>query len=378
MRNPARRLLPFLIIPVAAAIVLWRTSAAEKPVAHGRSGPKKIPVVVEKAVATDVPVWTTGLGTVQAFNTVTVRPRVSGALDKVEFTEGQPVKAGDVLAQIDARPYRWALEQARAKLAQDSAILANAKLELDRTRGLVETQAESRQLLDQKESTVAQAAAAVQADEAALEAAKLNVEFTTIRAPISGRTGVRQIDAGNLVTANQETGLVVLTQIQPVSVVFTIPQQQLATLAPHLNGGGAPLSVEAVNDDGKLLAQGRLELIDNQIDPSTGTLRLKATFPNDPPTLWPGQFVNTRIRIRTLDNVVTVATESVRPGIDGPFVYVVRKDGTVEARRVKPGYSEGGRTVVTDGLAAGELVVREGHNKLEPGAAVVVATNAEP
>lgn len=335
------------------------------------TNPRTTAVEIVAATARDVPIWLSGIGNVQANSTVTVRPRVSGELKSIHFTEGQEVKVGDVLAEIDPRPYGAALAQALAQLAQSEAQNANDRREYERIKALVATNTESRQLLDQREATLAQSAALVQAAQAAVDNARLNLDFTTVRAPIGGHTGVRLLDAGNLVTASQNNGLVVITQTRPITVLFTLPQQYFLDIRGGITAaGGNALPVEALDDSGRILARGKLELIDNQIDTSTGTLRLKAVFANDDQTLWPGQFVNARVLVRTLPQALVVPTESVQPGIDGPFVYVVKADSTVEARNLKLGPSVEGVTVVESGLAAGERVVREGQNKLEPGARV--------
>jgi multidrug efflux system membrane fusion protein len=330
-------------------------------------------VAVNLATATrrDVPVWLTGIGSVQAYNTVTLRPRVSGTLDTVNFTEGQMVREGDVLAQIDPRPYRAVVEQVRAKKEQDEAQLASARLELARVRTLVESAVEGRRLLEQQEATVARLIALVQADEAAIQAAQLDLDFTTVRAPVSGRTGFRLVDAGNVVTANQGAGLVVITQMQPISVIFTLPQTHLRALRARSRPEDA-LTVEAYGDDGAKLAKGRLDLVDNQIDAATGTLRLKASFANDDLALWPGQFVTARVLVETLRDAVVVPARAVQAGLDGPFVYLLRPDNTVEPRSVQTGLTVEGMTVV-EGLAAGDRVVLDGHNKLKPGALVAIA-----
>ena len=339
--------------------------------------PRPIAVATFTTEARDVPIWLSGLGTVQANQTVTLRPQISGQLASVNFTEGQEVKAGDLLAQIDPRPAQATLQQAVAQKAQDEARLVNDRREFERVAALVETRTESRQLLDLRAATLAQSTALVQAAQAAIDTAQLQLDFTAVRAPIDGRTGVRLIDAGNLVTANQPDGLVVLTQTRPVAVIFALPQQALTALRrTPAQAGEGPLTVEVLSDQGQPLARGQLNLIDNQIDPATGTLRLKATFANDDQALWPGQFVNTRVLVNTLTRALVVPTEAVQPGLDGPFVYVVKADATVEPRTLQLGPTVNGFTVITAGLAAGEQVVREGQNKLQPGARVEVAQPA--
>jgi multidrug efflux system membrane fusion protein len=317
-----RWFLILVVLVAAGAAAVWRVRASGSGTgtAARPSGPQAAVVLVALAESRDVPVWLSGIGTVQAYNTVTVRPRVGGSLDQVNFTEGATVKEGDVLAQIDPRPYRSVLSQAQAKKAQDEAQLTNAKLELTRVESLVKNNAVSRQVLDQSQASVAQLTAVVQSDQAALEAAQLDLDFTTVRAPIAGRTGVRLVDAGNVVTANQGAGIVVVTQLKPISLVFALPQKDLPFLRRHMQPGAGPLTAQALNDDGSVLDEGRLELIDNQIDINTGTLKLKATFANEKLALWPGQFASARVLVETHKNAVVVPSESIQPGLDGPFI----------------------------------------------------------
>lgn len=367
-----------LLITAACSSLFLLTGCGPKKATA--TAPRATSVEIASATARDVPIWLSGIGNVQANNTVTVRPRVSGELKSIHFTEGQEVKVGDILAEIDPRPYTAALAQALAQLAQSEAQNASDRREFERIKALVATNTESRQLLDQREATLAQSAALVQAAQAAVDNAKLNLDFTTVRAPIGGHTGVRLLDAGNLVTASQNNGLVVITQTRPISALFTLPQQYFLDIRRGITAAGAAnaLPVEALDDSGRVLARGKLELIDNQIDTSTGTLRLKAVFPNDDQTLWPGQFVNARVLVQTLPQALTVPTVAVQPGLDGPFVYVVKADSTVEARTVKLGPSVEAVTVIESGLAAGERVVSEGQNKLQPGARIELAKAASP
>lgn len=366
-----RWIFALLLLAGIGAALYWRYKPAAKPaaVASG-AGSRGVAVVTAQVTVRDMPIWLSGLGTVQASNTVTVRPRVSGSLDKVNFTEGQTVQAGDILAQIDPRPYRSALEQSKARQAQNAAQLANARRDLERIRELVASDAESRRILEQQEASVAQLAAVAQADQAAVDAAQLDLDFTTVRAPIAGRTGVRLVDAGNLVTASQGAGLVVITQLQPVSVVFAIAQQHLPALRRRLQTDPSPPAVRAVSESNEALATGQLELIDNQIDTSTGTVRLKATFPNTDLSLWPGQFVTGLVLVETRQQALVVPAEVVQAGLDSPFAYVVKADATVEARPLKPGPTVDAFTVIESGLQAGERVVRDGQSKLQPGARI--------
>ncbi|MCW1916950.1 efflux RND transporter periplasmic adaptor subunit [Luteolibacter sp. GHJ8] len=361
-----------MLVLSVTCLLVWKARANSLAASanKGPKGPQTVPVVLTEVAKQDVPVWLEGLGTVQASNTVTVRPRVGGTLESVDFTEGAMVKEGDVLARIDARPYESVLAQARAKKAQDEAQLASAAATLARSQALVKENAVSRQVLDQSEAAAGQLEALVQADQAAIDAAQLDLDFTTVRAPISGRTGVRMVDKGNVVTAGQAEGLVVLTQLQPISVIFTLPQRHLDALRPHMKPGAAALRVQAEDDSGKLLDEGSLELVDNQIDNSTGTLRLKATFPNKDYTLWPGQYVSAKVLVETKSDAVVVPTEVVQPGLNGPFAYLLKPDETVEVRQVKPGMELEGMTVIEEGLSPGDRVVRDGQSKLKPGAKV--------
>jgi multidrug efflux system membrane fusion protein len=259
------------------------------------------------------------------------------------------------------------LAQAKAKKLQDEAQLSNAAAVLARSQSLVKENAVSHQLVDQAAAQAGQLEALVKADQAAIDAAQLDLDFTVVRAPISGRTGVRKVDAGNVVTANQPEGLVVVAQLQPISLIFTLPQRNLSALRPHMKPGATPLKAQAVDDDGSVLDDGTLELVDNLIDDTTGTLRLKATFPNQSFSLWPGQYLSGRVLVETKKDSLVLPTEAVLPGLKGDFVYVLKGDGTVEARQVTTGMALEGMTVIEKGLQAGDRVVREGQNKLKPG-----------
>ena len=364
----------FVILALGA--LAWyipkQRGAAQEAARQEAAARKKrpVPVILAKAVKRDVPIWLENTGTVQAYNSVTVRPRVSGTLDSVNFTEGQLVAKDDILAQIDPRPYRAILVQAQARKAQDEAQLAHERRELERISALVKLDAESQRLLDQQQASVIQLSALVQADQAAIDAAQLDLEFTTLRAPIAGRTGFRQLDAGNTVTANQSTGLVVITQLQPIHVVFSMPQKHLAVLRPLTSLGGKPLPAQAVMDEtGGIAGAGELSLLDNSVDVSTDNVRLKATFPNEDASLWPGQYVLARVLVSILKDAILVPAEAVKPGVDGPIVYVVRQDNTVEMRSVVvgPEVRQDNLVVIEKGITVGETLVREGQNKLKTG-----------
>lgn len=355
-----------LLAGAGAAIYLRGKSGtvAEKGPAKENPG---VPVILAVAERRDMPIWLTGIGTAQASQMVTVRPRVGGALEEVNFSEGAFVKAGDVLAQIDPRPYESVLAQAEARKAQNEAQLSNAQVDAKRLETLRTQNAVSQQQLDEANATVAQLDALVKGDEAAAAAARLDLDFTTVRAPISGRTGIRLVDAGNIVTANQGDGLVVLTDVDLITVTFTIPQQHLPSITRNIGAGNPPLIVQAHSQDDDLLGEGELMLVDNLIDTSTGTLRLKAVFKNDKRTLWPGQFVKVKLLVETRKGVVVVPSVAVNPGLEGQYCYVVKDDFTVEARTVKTGPSEEEQVVIEDGLEGNEKVVLAGQNKLTPG-----------
>ncbi len=358
-----------LILGIVAAAVAWRVREVDaKP--ETAPAPATVSVVATKVVTRDVPIWLSGIGTVQGYNTVVVRPRVGGILEQIEFTEGSMVSKGDVLARIDPRPYEAALALATARKAQNEALLVSAKQDRTRMEVLVKSRSVSEQSLEQASALVAQLEAAIEADSASISSARLDLEYATVRAPISGRTGIRHLDAGNLVIANQPEGLVHLTQLQPVTVVFTLPQQHFAALRSHMQPGAAALRVEAIGEGDSVLDAGELELVDNQIDLSTGTLRLKARFANEALTLWPGQFVSARVLVDIRTNAKVVPAEAVQPGLDGPFAYLIKEDGTVEARTLTTGPTLDGWTIIEAGLDSGDEVVREGQGKLKPGAPV--------
>ncbi len=368
---------------VAALVVVggglaWRFGfAAPAPEVRQARAPAPIPVVAGTAQTQDVPVYVTGIGAVQAYNTVTVKVRVDGELQKVSFTEGQDVKAGDLLAQIDPRPYAASLAQAQATKAKDMAQLTNAKIDQERYKTLVAKNAASQQTLDTQNAQVAQYEAAVQGDQAAIDNAQVQLGYTTITAPIAGRTGVRQVDQGNIVRTTDTTGLVVITQLKPISVIFAMPQDRLDELVAAMHRG--PVEVLAFKRDGTTqLGTGKVELIDNQIDSNTGTLRVKATFANDDLKLWPGAFVNVQVQVRMLTAAVTVPAQVVQRGADGLFVYVIKPDNTVEKRTITLGPTKAGMSVVASGLTAGEQVVVDGQLKLTPGARISVTGAAPP
>ena len=288
---------------------------------------------------------------------------------KVAFTEGQDVKAGDLLAQVDPRPFQAAYDQAVAKKAQDKANLANAKLDLQRFRDLAMRSFAPKQQVDTQRATVAELKAQIRGDQAAIDSAQIQLGYTTITSPLSGRTGIRLVDQGNIVHASDATGLVVITQLQPISVVFTLPESDLPAVQSALAAG--PVQILAISrDDNRQLAEGTIAVLDNQIAQTTGTIRLKGTFPNKDDALWPGEFLDIRVLARTASNVVTVPSTALQRGPNGYYAYVVKPDNTVETRPIEVGQISAGVAIVDDGVAAGERVVTAGQYRLQPGARV--------
>jgi len=335
-----------------------------------------VPVLAAAARKADVPVYLDGVGTAKALNTVTVRSQVDGKIMEISFTEGQDVPKGYVLAKIDPVTYQAAYDQTVAKKAQDEAQLANARLDLDRYTRLAATNAVNKQQLDTQRALVAQLEAQIKLDQAAIDNARAVLSYTDIVAPIAGRTGIRLVDVGNLVRGAEATGIVILTQLRPISVFFSLPQQNLPDLTKGMAEGELP--IDALTPDGRsALDKGKVKVIDNQVDQTTGTVKLKAEFPNENLQLWPGQFVNVRVLIDTLRQVVVVPTAGVQRGPNGTFVYVV-KDGarSVTVRPVTLTQQDDLRAVVATGLQADEQVVTTGFARLTEGAQVTVS-NAE-
>lgn len=338
--------------------------------------PAAIPVETASVRRQDVPVFLTGLGTVQALNTVTVTARVDGQVQKIAFTEGEDVKAGDLLAQIDPRPFQAALDQAVAKKVQDMAQLANSKLDLQRFLALSQKDFASKQQLDTERAQVDQLQAQVQGDQAAIDNARTQLDYTSIRAPLDGRTGFRLIDQGNNVHAADTAGIVVITQLHPISVVFTLPEENLSAVMKAMAAG--PVSATALASDGKtVLGEGKVTLVDNQIDQTTGTARFKAEFANNDNALWPGEFVNVKVHQGTQRNVLTVPSTALQRGPDGLFTYVVKPDNTVATRPLDVSYDTGQVAVVAKGLESGERVVTAGQYRLQSGILVKATPAAQ-
>ncbi|MBO1540254.1 MdtA/MuxA family multidrug efflux RND transporter periplasmic adaptor subunit [Pseudomonas sp. OA65] len=395
-RNSRRWLFGLFVLLVVAALA-WKfwpsgstetNGAGEKAAAGhvGRSGSMRpgfggatgaIPVRVAPAVTGDFPLYFKALGTVTALNTINVRSRVGGELVKIAFEEGQMVKAGDLLAEIDPRPYQNALLQAEGTLLQNQAQLKNAQVDLERYRGLYAEDSIAKQTLDTAAALVGQYQGTVKTNQAAVNDAKLNLEFTKIRAPITGRVGLRQLDVGNLVSANDTTALAVITQTQPISVVFTLPENNLDTVLARYRSG-AKLPVEAWDrGDVKRQASGVLQSLDNQIDVTTGTLKFKARYENRDQSLFPNQFVNVHLLADTLKGVTLAPTAAIQFGTNGTFVYALEGDKKVTIKKLKIGASDGTNTVVTEGLAAGDRVVLEGTDRLKEGSEVEVVNDSQ-
>ena len=380
------KLLVAVVLLVAVAGVAYyhydgHSSAAPKPSAAtgatkgGRFGPTgPTPVVAAAATQGDIDIIVNGLGTVTPLRTVTVRTRVDGELVRVLFDEGQLVKEGELLAEIDPRAFQVQLAQAEGQLARDRALLENAKLDLERYRTLFKQDSIAKQQVDTQLSLVRQYEGAIAVDRSQVDNAKLQLAYSRISAPISGRIGLRQVDPGNIVRSGDQNGIVVITQLQPVTVLYTVPQDLLPQVMKRLQSGDT-IGVEAWDRDQKAkLADGALASADNQVDPQTGTVKLKAQFANDDNGLFPNQFVNVRMKLDTLRGAVIVPSPAVQRGAQGMFVYVVRPDNTVMPRNVKLGPLDGQRQAIADGLAAGEMVVTDGTDRLRPGAQVEVAS----
>ena len=370
---------------LAAALVVaaWLALRHEPADAQPRA-PKEVAVETAAAAQTDVPIYLQGLGTVQAYYTVTMTARVDGELQKIGFVEGQNVHKGDLLAQIDPRPSQAAVEQAVATKAKDTAQLANAKRDLERYTVLQPQDLASKQTVDTQRALVDQLTAQLQIDQASIDNARAQLGYTRITSPIDGRTGIRLIDPGNIVRAADTTGIVVVTQVQPIAVIFTLPEKDLGAVAAALAAGTvkvttAPRTRDPVGGDpqapaaavgGAELDEGTLSLIDNQIEQATGSVKLKAIFKNPHNRLWPGQYVTVRVLVRTDRAAITVPSAAVQLGPNGPFTYVVKNDSTVEARPLKIGEESDAQTIVTAGLVPNEHVVTSNQYRLQPGAHV--------
>jgi multidrug efflux system membrane fusion protein len=355
--------------------VLQRPAVASR--AQSAPAPQRAPVHIAVVAKKDYPVFINGLGTVQAMNAITVRSRVDGQIQKIAFQEGELVHEGDLLVQIDPAPYKAAYDQAVAKLSQDEANLGIAKPELTRTQTLAKQGWATIELRDQREASVAQLTAQIEADKAAIQSAKVQLDYTTIKAPLSGEAGFRLIDVGNIVQANDPRGVLTITQIEPISVIFTAPENQLQDIQQQLKSG--PLKVQAYSSDGqKLLSEGQLMLVDNQVDTASGTIRLKARFNNKDHRLWPGLSVSTRLLLKTLKGVVTVPDIAVQRGPNGLYAFVLTDGDKAELRPLEVGPIANGFAVIEKGLEPGERIVTSGQYKVQPGGPVEILTDGEP
>jgi len=379
-----RRIVLVLIAVVAIAavgiFVYRRTSqkaaGAQRDQAAQAAG-RAVPVVVATVQRRDVPIYLDGLGNVTAFKTVTVRSQVDGRLDRVLFKEGEPVKAGELLARIDPRPFQNQLQQALGALERDRAQLEAARRNFERYRQLAAKKLIPQQQADDQAAMVGQFEGAVRVDQATIEVAKLNLDYANIKSPIDGVSGVRIVDAGNLVRASDPNGLVVITQLDPITVLFSLPQDELPRVMQELQRG--LLSVEAWNRDGaQKLATGQLALVDNQINAATATMRLKAVFPNPQRLLWPNQFVKARLLLTVQKDAVVVPSTVPQRGPEGTFAYVVQPDQTVQPRNLEVEHTEGDIAIIAKGLAEGEQVVADGQNQLRAGSKVIPRPSGQP
>jgi len=374
MRRTAIAAAATLALTAITALVMPQLIGSFAPSADAQSPPPSgsgVPVTAGTVATTDVPVFLSAIGTVQAFNMVTIKSRVDGQIVNVAFSEGQDVKAGTALIQIDPRPYQALLDQAMATKQKDEAQLASAQSDLVRWAELVPQGVKSRQTYDQQKALVQQYQATIKADEAQIETARLNLSYADIRAPIDGRLGMRLVDAGNMVRATDAAGLVTISQLKPIFVSFTVPQENLHKI--HEKKAGGELTVLAFGSDNKTqLAEGKLSVIDNAIDQPTGTIRIKATFANADERLWPGEFVNVRLVLSVRKGAPTVPAQTVQDGPTGQYAYVIKEDGTVERRPVEVTAVQDGLAVIGKGLAVGDKVVVEGQYRLTNGARVKV------
>jgi membrane fusion protein, multidrug efflux system len=342
---------------------------------HGRPGENNpdqiVPVVVSTATRGDLPVFFNGLGTVTAYNTVTVRSRVDGQIVKINFTEGQMVHEGDSLVEIDPRPYQVQLEQAEGQLAKDQAQLRDAQVDFDRYQQLFKAGVIPKQQVDTQTAQVGQSMGSLKADQAAIDNAKLQITYAHVTAPISGRVGLRLVDIGNIIHATDTTGLLVITQLQPIAVIFSLPQDQLSQVIGKVHGTAAPLPVDAFDRDNTTkIATGRLLTIDNQIDTTTGTYKLKAVFSNDKDTLFPNQFVNIHLLVDTKRNVTIVPATAIARGPQGTYVYLTQKNSRVKIQPVTVTLNSGNSVAIGTGLRAGDTVVIDGQDKLQDGSRI--------
>jgi multidrug efflux system membrane fusion protein len=376
--RPRRRLvLTFILVLLVVAGVVWwtRQEGAPRQASGGRNAAPMsiVPATVGKG---DIGINLNALGTVTSLATVTIRTQISGYLMKIDFTEGQDVKKGDLIAEIDPRPYEATLAQMKGQLARDEALLKGAQVDLARYQGLAAQNAVPHQTLDTQVALVAQDQGTVEADRGMVRSAEVNLQYCRILSPLDGRVGLRQVDQGNYVTPGDTNGLTVITQLQPISVLFTVPEDNLQAISKRLQDG-AVLPTTAYDRGGaNKIADGSLQTFDSQIDPTTGTIKLRAQFPNESRTLYPNQFVNVRLLLDTHKGVTTMPTAGVQRGVPGTFVYLVNADSTVSVRPVQLGVTDGDNVEVRSGLAPGDRIVVDGADKLRDGAKINIRTEA--
>jgi membrane fusion protein, multidrug efflux system len=376
--RPFRRgaLVPVLVLLGLAAIA-WLSRQESTPLQGAGRNPAPMSIVSATVGKGDIGINLNALGTVTSLATVTIRTQISGYLIKIEFKEGQDVKKGDLLAEIDSRPYEATLAQAKGQLARDEALLKGAQVDLTRYQGLAAQNAVPHQTLDTQVALVAQDQGTVEADRGTVKSAEVNLQYCRILSPLDGRVGLRQVDQGNYVTPGDANGIVVITQLQPISVLFTVPEDNLQAIAKRLQDG-AVLPATAYDRGGaNKIAEGTLQTFDSQIDPTTGTIKLRAQFPNESRTLYPNQFVNIRLLIDTHKDLTTMPTASVQRGVPGTFVYLINADNTVSVRPVQLGITDGDRVEVRSGLAAGDRIVIDGADKLRAGARIDVRPSTD-
>jgi multidrug efflux system membrane fusion protein len=366
-----------LLLLIVAGVVWWSRHESAPDQGSGARNAPPMSIVPEVVAKGDVGINLNALGTVTSLATVTIRSQISGYLLKVDFKEGDEVKKGDLLAQIDSRPYEATLNQAKGALARDEALLKGAQVDLTRYQGLAAQNAVPHQTLDTQIALVAQDQGTVEADRAAVKSAEVNLNYCRIVSPLDGRVGLRQVDQGNYVTPGDTNGIVVITQLKPISVLFTVPEDNLQAISKRLQDG-AVLPVTALDRSGaSKIADGTLQTFDSQIDPTTGTIKLRAQFPNETEALFPNQFVNIRLLLDTHTDVTTMPTAGVQRGVPGTFVYLVNADNTVSVRKIELGVTDGDRVEVRSGLVPGDRIVIDGADKLRDGAKINVRAEAD-
>ena len=377
-RSAWRLIATCLVLLLVVAAVVWWSKQQAAPEQQGRGGRNAVPmsIVPETVGKGDIGINLNALGTVTSLATVTIRSQISGYLQKVDFKEGDEVKKGDLIAEIDPRPYEAMLAQANGNLARDQALLKGAQVDLARYQGLATQNAVPHQTLDTQVALVAQDQGTVEFDKAAVKSAEVNLQYTRILSPLDGRVGLRQVDQGNYVTPGDANGIVVITQLKPISVLFTVPEDNLQPISKRLQSGAVLPAAALDRGGGKKIADGTLQTFDSQIDPTTGTIKLRAQFPNETKTLYPNQFVNIQLLLDTHKDVTTMPTAGVQRGVPGTFVYLVNSDDTVSVRKIELGVTDGDRVEVRSGLQPGDKIVVDGADKLRDGAKINVRAEA--